>query len=80
MIKITKHRIRMFLGYVMIMSFLAIVFQVDFFSQVAFQYNNWYIAMIMLLGWYWHMWIPSVVLIIMTYLLLTKVYKENKDD
>jgi len=74
----TLRKKRIILGNIMFGSFIALAYQFHFFIQICFQYNQWYIAMAMLLAVYWHMWITSVVLIILTYLLLMKVYKEEE--
>ena len=80
MIKWSLRRKRSILGTIMFWSFVALAFQFHFFSKVFFQYREWYIAMFMLLGVYWHMWVPSVVLIVMSYLLLTKVFKDDENE
>jgi len=73
----TLKKKRIILGSIMFWSFIALAYQFYFFSQIFFQYNQWYIAMVMLLAVYWYMWVPSVVLIVMCYFLLMKVYKEK---
>lgn len=77
MIEWTKSRMRQLLGATMFWAFIALAYQFYFFAKVFGQYREWYIAMGMLLGIYWHMWIPSVVVIVITYLLMTKVYNED---
>jgi len=64
----------------MMMGFVALAFQFEFFSQVAFSYSNWLLAILILLCYYWFMWMPSIVLIIVCQYFLSKVFKDEKNE
>ena len=80
LLKLNKKRIRHGLGVVMFFGFICLVFQTYFFTIVSVNASKIYeitpiIAFILIYIFYFYTWMPSVFLIIVCYLLLTKVFK-----
>ena len=72
-----KH-LRIYIGVTMLYGFMGTIFALWFFSQL--QYETWtqYFLCMTIFNFFW---LPHLILIMITYLLLTKVYpyeKENK--
>jgi len=63
-IKFTNKQFRIFIGLIMMFSFMCLILQIYMFSNIVVLYIvNWVI------------WLPPVICIGLTYHLLTKVYK-----
>lgn len=76
-----KKQIRLILGIVMMYSFLALIYSLYFFVKVSVQLDQGIIVgYILALLAYPNFWMPSVGLIVLTYLLLTKVFKYEKEE
>lgn len=74
--KLKKKHIRLILGIVMMYSFLALVMSLYFLVKVAVKIDSSFIyGYILILLSFPNFWLPSVGLIVLTYLLLTKVWK-----
>jgi hypothetical protein len=73
--KLTKKQIRIILGFTMMMTFINLVLQFNFFAQASVRFANPVIGFIMVVGVLNYFWVPAVFYIVLTYILLTRVYK-----
>jgi len=60
-------------------AFVCIILQLNFFMEAALSFKDCWIALGMLYGMYWYMWIPSVMVVIITYILLMKIYPYKEE-
>jgi len=77
--KLSYKRKRIIIGIMMMYAFLSICYQLEFFFRIALKYDEWYVTLGALFIIYWHMWVPSIMCIILTYLILMRVlpYREK---
>ena len=81
--KFTPKKIRMSLGLIMMSCFVSFALQLHFFFIVANQLSDLYeidysLSFLIVYGMFTYMWLPCILLIIIVYLLLTKVFKYEK--
>jgi len=84
--KFTDKKIRMLLGLIMFMSFIMIVQEMDFMIRVTIsfcnnypEYNILYVFIVVIVTNY-YLWVPCLLLIIIIYLILTRIYKYKKGE
>lgn len=66
----------MIIGVFMFYGFMSLAFTIHFFLKVASRFDDeWISALGLAFLSFWHFWLPAVLLILLTYLLLTRVYK-----
>jgi len=78
--KLNIKQTRVVLGITMLISFVALAYQLSFLLQAAFNFNQWYIALAVLLPFFWYLWVPTVILIVLLYFILTRVFKYKETD
>lgn len=77
-IKWTKKKIRIYLGMMMMYSFLSLVFFINFFLKVAVSLKD-PVTIFLAAFVVWYMWMPTLMLIGLTYVLLVYVYKYDEE-
>lgn len=70
----TRKGVRIVLGIVMMVSFLNLVFTINFFVGVASRLDSVFLVAVMVFGFN-YLYMPCLVLIGLCYLLLTRVFK-----
>lgn len=74
--KLKTRQIRIILGIAMMYSFLSLAMSLYFLVRVSVKIDSSFIyGFILVLAQYPYFWLPSVGLIVLTYLLLTKVWR-----
>ena len=73
-IKISRKKLRIGFGILMMECFLALAFTINFFSQAAVGTSKPLLAFFLMLSMFWFLWTPTILCIILLYIFLTKVY------
>ena len=67
---------RMVIGILMMYCFFSIVYTINFFIMALGSVSKLFLGLVA----YHYFWVPSVLLILLSYHILTKVYKYEGDD
>jgi len=81
--KLSTKRKRMALGLVMMAMFFALSNTIYFFMRATADFTNLtfkVIAFFFMLGYFWYLWVPSVLCIILVYYILMRVIKYQEVD
>jgi len=73
----TKKTLRMVLGIIMMHCFINVAFFIHFWFSLEFGDKTFYF--IGLMGFYF-LWLPNIMLIVLLYILLTRVYPYEQDQ
>lgn len=83
MIKLSHKKKRVFIGMLMFYSFITLCIQLAFYVSLYVDYSNEYNSIrviVVILMAYWYFYTPAVFSIILSYILLMKVYKYKEVD
>jgi len=66
---------RMFLGIIMMYSFLSLAMSIHTLGKVAYDIKPFYLSVPLVFSMYAYFWVPSIVCILLVYHMLMNVYK-----